>query len=160
LNPEADARRHADKDEEKFVAPVEKARLDAAEIERIQKERDELLQTMARLRQEHADVHQWINDLLGEVEKERESNIEAESMSARLAVQVGQHRARIQTLEAEVVEQREEAHKLQEQVNGETLVCLVSFLPRIHRWCPDAVGVQFEQVSMTSSRRRCSRATA
>jgi hypothetical protein len=115
---------------------------------------------MARLRQEHADVHQWINDLLGEVEKERESNIEAESMSARLAVQVGQHRARIQTLEAEVVEQREEAHKLQEQVNGETLVCLVSFLPRIHRWCPDAVGVQFEQVSMTSSRRRCSRATA
>jgi hypothetical protein len=70
---------------------------------------------------------------LGEVEKERESKIEAESMSTRLAVQVGQHRARIQTLEAEEVEQREEARKLQEQVNGETLVCLVDFLPRIHR---------------------------
>jgi hypothetical protein len=50
LNPEADARRHADKAEKKFMALAEKARLDTAESEQILKERDELLQTAARLR--------------------------------------------------------------------------------------------------------------
>jgi hypothetical protein len=77
---EANARRHANKAEEKFVALAKRARLDAIEIEWIQKERDELLQTTARLRQEH---------------EERESKIEAKNMFAELAVQVGQHRARI-----------------------------------------------------------------
>jgi hypothetical protein len=47
---EANARRHANKAEEKFVALAKRARLDAIEIEWIQKERDELLQTTARLR--------------------------------------------------------------------------------------------------------------
>jgi hypothetical protein len=38
---------------------------------------------------------------LGEVEKERESKIEAENMSASLAMEVGQHRAWVQALEVE-----------------------------------------------------------
>jgi hypothetical protein len=46
------------------------------------------------------------------IEPERESKIEAENVSAGLTVRVGLHRARIQTLEAEVVQQREEARKL------------------------------------------------
>jgi hypothetical protein len=46
-----------------------------------------LLQTTARLRLERGDARQRINDLLGEVEKERESKIEAENVSAGLAVQ-------------------------------------------------------------------------
>jgi flagellar biosynthesis chaperone FliJ len=88
------------------------------ETEWIRKEWDELLQTTARLPQERADTHQQIKDLLSEVERERESKIEAENMSTGLAMQVGQHRARIQTLEDEAVQQREEACKFQEQVNG------------------------------------------
>jgi hypothetical protein len=47
---EADTCRHTNKAKEKFVALAKRARLDATEIEWIQKERDELLQTMARLR--------------------------------------------------------------------------------------------------------------
>jgi hypothetical protein len=46
---EADTCRHANKAKEKFVALAKRARLDATEIEWIQKERDELLQTMVRL---------------------------------------------------------------------------------------------------------------
>jgi hypothetical protein len=38
--------------------------------------------------------------------------MEAENVFAGLTVQVGQHRARIQTLEAEAVQQREGARKL------------------------------------------------
>jgi uncharacterized coiled-coil DUF342 family protein len=101
---EADTRRDTDKAKEKLMALAERAHQDAAETERLRKERDELLQTTARLRHEHDDAHQWINDLLGEVEKERESKIEAKNVSVGLAVQVGQHRARIQTLEAEAVQ--------------------------------------------------------
>jgi G:T/U-mismatch repair DNA glycosylase len=84
------------------------------------------------LRQEHDDALWRISDLLGEVEKERESKTKAKNVSTGLAVQVSQHWARIQTLEAEVVQQREEVRKLQNQVNGDTLVCLVDLLPRIH----------------------------
>jgi 6-phosphofructokinase len=62
---EADARRHADEAEEKFVALAERACLDAMEAEQVWKERDELLQTMVRLRQEHTNAHQWIKDLPG-----------------------------------------------------------------------------------------------
>jgi hypothetical protein len=46
---EAEARRHANKAKEKFAALAERARSDAMETERIRKEWDELLQTMARL---------------------------------------------------------------------------------------------------------------
>jgi hypothetical protein len=49
---EADALRHANEAEEKLAALAERARLDATEIEWIQKEQDELLQTMAGLRAE------------------------------------------------------------------------------------------------------------
>jgi hypothetical protein len=94
------------------VALVERVRLDAVETEWIRKERDELHQTAARLRQERADAHQRIKDLLGEVERERKSKIDAENVSTGLAVQVGQQWARIQTLEAEAVQQRREAQKL------------------------------------------------
>jgi hypothetical protein len=47
---EADARRDAAEAKEKFAALAERARLDAAETERLQKEQDELLQTIVRLR--------------------------------------------------------------------------------------------------------------
>jgi hypothetical protein len=39
---------------------------------------------MARLRQEHGGARQWINNLLWEVEKEREPKIETENVSAGL----------------------------------------------------------------------------
>jgi hypothetical protein len=68
------------------MALAERVRLDAAGTEWIQKERDELLQTTARLWREHADTHRQINDLLGEVEKERESKMEAENVFTGLTV--------------------------------------------------------------------------
>jgi hypothetical protein len=58
---------------------------------------------------------------LGEVEKERESKIEAENMSASLAMEVGQHRAWVQALEVEASWQSEKARKMLEQVNGKGL---------------------------------------
>jgi hypothetical protein len=58
---------------------------------------------------------------LGELEKERESKIEAENMSVRLAMEVGQHRAWVQALEVEASRQSEEARKMLEQVNGKGL---------------------------------------
>jgi hypothetical protein len=58
---------------------------------------------------------------LGELEKERESKIEAENMSVRLAMEVGQHRAWVQALEVEASQQSEEARKMLEQVNGKGL---------------------------------------
>jgi hypothetical protein len=45
-----------------------------------------------------------VNDLRGEVEREREFKVEVENVSVGLAGQVGQHHARIQTLEAEAVQ--------------------------------------------------------
>jgi predicted RNase H-like nuclease (RuvC/YqgF family) len=86
---EANVHRHADEAKEKFVTLAERARLDATKTKQIRKERDELLQTVARLQRECADSYRWINNLLGEVEKERESKIEAENMSTGVAVQVG-----------------------------------------------------------------------
>jgi Fic family protein len=97
---EADAHRHTNEAKEKFVTLAERARLDVVKTEQIRKEGDELLQTTVRLWRERADAHQHISDLLSEVEQERESKIEAENVSAELAVEVGQHRARIQTPEA------------------------------------------------------------
>jgi uncharacterized coiled-coil DUF342 family protein len=65
---EVDAHQHTDEAEEKFATLAERARLDAVEAKRVRKERDELLQTVARLRRERVDAHQRIKDLLGEVE--------------------------------------------------------------------------------------------
>jgi chromosome segregation ATPase len=120
--------------------------LDAAETERIRKEWDELLQTMAGLhaerdsaRQECADAHRWINDLLGEVEKERESKIKVENMSVELTMQVGQPRARVQALEAEASRQSEEAHKLREQVNSKGLASPIAFFPGARGWLFDTI---------------------
>jgi hypothetical protein len=39
-------------------------------------------------RQECDDTHGWVNDLLGEVEKERGLKLKAEGVSARLAMEV------------------------------------------------------------------------
>jgi hypothetical protein len=71
--------------------------LDDVETERIHKEWDELLQTVVRLcaehdlaRQERADAHQWIDRLLGELEKERDLKIEVEDVATSLAVEVAQ----------------------------------------------------------------------
>jgi hypothetical protein len=47
---EADTRRDTDKAKEKLTTLAERARLDAAETERLWKERDELLQTSTGLR--------------------------------------------------------------------------------------------------------------
>jgi chromosome segregation ATPase len=74
---------------EKFTALAERARLDATKTKRIRKEWYELLQTTARLQQERADVHQQINDLLGEVDQGRESKVKAKNMSSGLTVQLG-----------------------------------------------------------------------
>ena len=51
--------------EEKLMALEKRASLDAAAVARLRKEWDELLQR-------DAETHQWILDLLGEVEKERD----------------------------------------------------------------------------------------
>jgi hypothetical protein len=105
---EVDASRPSNKVEEKLVALAKRVCLYAMETEWIRKDQDEPLQTVAGLCaerdstwQECADTHRQINDLLGEVEKERELKIEAENVSVGLAVQVGQHRARVHALEAE-----------------------------------------------------------
>jgi hypothetical protein len=83
---EVDAHWDTDKAKEKLAALAERACLDSAETERLWKKRDELLQTTVRLWQEHDNTSQQINNLLGEVEKERESKIEAENVSTGLAV--------------------------------------------------------------------------
>jgi hypothetical protein len=57
---------------------------------------------------------------LGELEKEKELNIEAKDVPASLAVEAAQ--------------QRKEAHKLHEQVNGETPIFLVAFPPGTWGW--------------------------
>jgi hypothetical protein len=92
---EGDTRRHTNEAEEKFMALAERARLDAMETERIWKEQDELLQTLVGLHAEHdlacqerADAHQWIDHLLGELEKERELKIKVEDMATSLAIEV------------------------------------------------------------------------
>jgi hypothetical protein len=142
---EGDACRHAN-EIEKFAALAERrARLDATETERIRKERDELLQTVAGLRtecdsarQERVDAYQRIDRLLGELEKERELKIEAADVAASLA--------------GEVAQQQEEAHKLREQVNGETPVFLVAFLSEPGVWPSNVANERLGQVSMTDSR--------
>jgi uncharacterized coiled-coil DUF342 family protein len=83
---EADTHRDADKAKEKLMALTERARLDAVETKWLRKERDELLQTTVRLRQERDNAYRRINDLLGEVEKERESKTEAKNVSAGLTM--------------------------------------------------------------------------
>jgi hypothetical protein len=67
-------------------------------------------------------------------------------VSTGLVVEVGQCQREIQDLHAEVAQQREGAHKLREQVNGETLVFLVAFPPGIRGWLSDAADVRLGQV--------------
>jgi hypothetical protein len=83
---EANARQDTNEAKEKLTTLAERACLDAAKTERLWKERDELLQTSTGLWQERDDARRRINDLLGEVEKERESKTEAENVSAGLAM--------------------------------------------------------------------------
>jgi hypothetical protein len=75
---EVDIRWHAVEAEEKAAALVERARKDDVEVERVRKERHDLLRVMARLRaerdstrKEHDDACGQVNDLLGKVEKDR-----------------------------------------------------------------------------------------
>jgi hypothetical protein len=91
------------------VTLVERACKDDVEAKLIRKERDDLLQAVVRLCakrdstwQEHDDARGRVNDLLGEVEKERGLKLKAEGVSAGLAVEVGRGKARIHTLETEV----------------------------------------------------------
>jgi hypothetical protein len=72
-----------------LVVLSERAHLDTVETEWLWKKWDELLQTTTRLQQERGNAHQWINDLLCEVEKERESKTEAKNVAVGLAMQVG-----------------------------------------------------------------------
>jgi hypothetical protein len=60
-----------------------------------------------------------VNDLLGEVEKERGLKLKVEGVSMGLAVEVGQGKARIHTLETEVSWQCGEMDKLWSDVKGE-----------------------------------------
>jgi hypothetical protein len=89
------------------------------DAERVRKERDDLLQAMARLhvernstRQECDNARGRVNDLLGEVEKERGLKLKAEGVSAGLVVEVGRGKAKINTMETEVSWQRGEVDKL------------------------------------------------
>ena len=61
----AEARRHADEAERPFEALSVRSRRDDEEAAKVRKERDELLQ-------KDTETHQWILDLLAEVDKERE----------------------------------------------------------------------------------------
>ena len=65
----------------------------------------------------------------------------AESVSARLATEVGQRQEEVRCLEVEVTRQRDEVRKLRADVDGKPLVSLVVFLPRIHGRPFDMVGM-------------------
>jgi hypothetical protein len=84
-------------------------RKDDTEAERVRKEQDDLLQTVAGLhvehelaRQERDDARGWVNNLLGEVKKERDLKLKAEGVSTGLAVEVAWDKAKINALETEV----------------------------------------------------------
>jgi hypothetical protein len=96
------------------------------EAEWVWKEWDDLLQAMARLRAEHDSTRQerddargWVNDLLGEVQKERGLMLKVEGVSAGLAMKVGRGKARIHTLETEVSRHCGGMDKLLSDVKGE-----------------------------------------
>jgi hypothetical protein len=69
--------------------------------------------------QEHDDARGWINDLLGEVEKEMELKLKSEDVSIGLTMEVALDKAKIHALETEVSRQNGEIDKLQSGVKGE-----------------------------------------
>ena len=84
------------------MALIERARTDAMEVERLWKERDNLLWAIEELhterdlaRQERADAQQWIDHLEGELEGERDLKVVVEGASTRLTVEVGQRQEEV-----------------------------------------------------------------
>jgi hypothetical protein len=82
---------------------------DDAEVDRVRKEQDDLLQTVARLHVEHDLAWQecddscgWVNDLLGEVKMERGLKLKVEDVSAGLTMEVARDKEKIHTLETVV----------------------------------------------------------
>jgi len=76
-----EARRDVDEAEKAFEALSARSRKDDEEAGRVRKERDELLQKEAKTRQ-------WILDLLGKVEKERDLKLGAEEKLVALEKRV------------------------------------------------------------------------
>jgi hypothetical protein len=122
-------------------------RKDDVKAEWVRKERDDLLQTMVGLcvehdlaRQERDDARGQVNDLLGEVEKERGLKLKAEDVSAGLAMVVAWGKAKNHTLEIEVSQQSREIDKLRSDVKGEPSGPMSLFFldPRC---CFDTIGV-------------------
>ncbi|XP_066385333.1 uncharacterized protein [Miscanthus floridulus] len=115
---EKDARDNARKVEEKLVALIERARMDALEAERLWKERDDLLWAIEVLRtgteptcQERTNAQQQVSHL-EELWRERDLKVAVEGVSIGFAVEVGQRQEEVQRLEAKVTQQRDEVCRL------------------------------------------------
>ena len=122
--------------------------MDAVEVERLRKERDNLLWAIEELhmgidlaRQERTDAQQRIGHLEDELQAERDLKVAAEGMSTGLTAEVSQRQEEVQCLEAEVTQQRDEVRRLQVDMNGKPPVSLVVFLPRIRGTPFDMVGM-------------------
>ena len=92
-----DAHDDAREAEEKLVALIKRVHTDAMEVERLWKERDDLLWAIEELcigidlaHQERVDAQQQIDHLKDELQGERDLKVAAEGMSARLAMEVDQ----------------------------------------------------------------------
>jgi hypothetical protein len=91
---EAEARHHANEAEKMFTDLSERSRKDDEEAMWIKKERDELLPR-------DAEACQWILDLLGKVEKERNLKLGVEEKLAALEMRERQDAATIEQLRKE-----------------------------------------------------------
>ena len=105
--------------------------MDTAKIERLRKERDDLLQAVEGFRTERdlarperADAEQQIDLLEGELWGEKDLKAMAEAVTARLAAEVNQRKEQARNLEAEVAQRHDEARKLQVDVDSKPLVFL------------------------------------
>ena len=90
----AKAHRHADEAERVFEALLMRSRKDDKEAARFRKERDELLQ-------KDAEIRQWILDLLGEVEKERDLKLGAKEKLVALEKRASQDATAVARLRKE-----------------------------------------------------------
>jgi hypothetical protein len=91
-------------------------------------------------RQESDDARGWVNNLLGEVKKERDLKLKAKGVSTELAVEVARDKAKINALEIEVSWQNGEIDKLRSDVKGDPSASMSFFFLDL-RCFSDMVGI-------------------
>ena len=102
---EAESRQHAEDATGMLQDLAVRAWHDAEEATRVQKQRDELLQR-------DVEARQWIVDLLGEMEKERELRLRAEERSMALEQRAKLDAEAVTRLRGERDEQRQTSERL------------------------------------------------